>query len=73
MEKIVAEIGPQIAAMDEVIAQCEQRYGSRTRVLDHPVLGPLTARQWRKFHLAHGRHHVKQIQERKNIDDILIV
>ena len=64
-EKIVAEIGPQIAAMDKIIAQCEERYGSRTKILDHPVLGPLTARQWRKFHLAHGRHHVKQIQERR--------
>ena len=61
MEKIVADIGPQIAAMDKVIAQCEERYGSRIKVLDHPILGPLTARQWRKFHLAHGRHHVKQI------------
>jgi hypothetical protein len=60
-EKIVAVIGSQIAAMDMAIAQCEERYGSRIKVLDHPILGPLTARQWRKFHLAHGRHHVKQI------------
>jgi hypothetical protein len=64
-EKIVAEIGPQIAAMDQMIAQCEERYGSRIKVLDHPVLGPLTARQWRKFHWVHGRHHVKQIWERR--------
>jgi Protein of unknown function (DUF1569) len=60
-EKVVAEIGPQIAAMDRLIAQCEARYGERTRLLDHPVLGPLTARQWRRFHWVHGRHHVKQI------------
>ncbi|MGH9546675.1 MAG: DUF1569 domain-containing protein [Terriglobales bacterium] len=65
VEKVVADIGPQIAAMDKVIAQCEQRYGSRIKVLDHPVLGPLTAKQWRKFHLVHGRHHVKQIVERR--------
>jgi DinB superfamily len=64
-EKIVADIGPQIDAMDKTIAQCEERYGSRVKVLDHPVLGPLTARQWRKFHLAHGRHHVKQILARR--------
>jgi hypothetical protein len=64
-ERLVAEIGPQIAAMDKAIAQCEERYGARVKVLDHPVLGPLTARQWRKFHLIHGRHHVKQILERK--------
>jgi hypothetical protein len=64
-EKIVAEIGPQIAAMDKAIAECEERYGSRVKILDHPVLGPLTARQWRKFHLAHGRHHAKQIVARR--------
>jgi hypothetical protein len=64
-EKIVADIGPQIAAMDRVIAQCEERYGARVKVLDHPVLGPLTAKQWRKFHLIHGRHHVKQISRLK--------
>jgi len=64
-ETIVADIGPQITAMDRVIAQCEERYGSRIKILDHPVLGPLTARQWRKFHLAHGRHHVKQILQRR--------
>jgi hypothetical protein len=60
-EKLVAEIGPSISAMDQLIARCEARYGGRTRILDHPVLGPLTARQWRKFHWVHGHHHVKQI------------
>jgi hypothetical protein len=64
-DKVVADIGLQIAAMDQAIAKCEERYGSRIKVLDHPILGPLTARQWRKFHLAHGRHHVKQIAKMK--------
>jgi hypothetical protein len=32
--------------------------------MDHPFLGPLTASQWRKFHLVHGRHHARQIRER---------
>jgi hypothetical protein len=61
-EQVVAEIGPQIAAMEAVIAECEARYGSHAHVLDHPILGPLTARQWRKFHWVHGNHHVKQIR-----------
>ena len=65
VENVVAGIGPQIAAMDKLITQCEERYGSRTKILDHPVLGPLTARQWRRFHLAHGRHHVRQILQRR--------
>jgi DinB superfamily len=61
VEEVVREIGPRISAMDDQIAQCEARFGKRTRVLDHPILGPLTGRQWRKFHWIHGRHHLKQI------------
>lgn len=59
--KVTADIGSQIAAMDKLIAECEAQYGTRNKVLDHPILGPLTARQWRKFHWVHGRHHMKQI------------
>jgi hypothetical protein len=61
-EKVLAEIGAKIAAMDEVIRRCESQFGVRVRLLDHPILGALTAKQWRKFHLVHGLHHVKQIR-----------
>lgn len=61
-EKVLAEIGPKIAEMDAIIARCEEELGSRRKLLDHPILGPLTAAQWRKFHLVHGLHHVKQIR-----------
>jgi hypothetical protein len=60
-EEVLKAIGPEIAAMDDAITRCEVRFGRGTRVLDHPILGPLTAQQWRKFHWVHGRHHVKQI------------
>jgi hypothetical protein len=62
VDEVTREIGPRISAMDELITQCEARFGKRSRVLDHPFLGPLSARQWRKFHWVHGRHHIKQIQ-----------
>jgi hypothetical protein len=62
-DEVSREIGSRISAMDTVIAQCEARFGERTRILDHPILGPLTARQWRKFHWIHGRHHLKQIKK----------
>jgi hypothetical protein len=60
-EQVRAELALKIAAMDEIIARCEARFGS-AKLLDHPILGPLTGPQWRKFHLIHGRHHVKQIE-----------
>lgn len=61
-ETLLAEIGPEISKMDEVIARCEQKFGRREKVLDHPILGPFSIPQWRKFHLVHGLHHVKQIR-----------
>lgn len=60
-EEVVRATGEKLAAMDDLITQCETRFGHSTRILDHPVLGPLTARQWRKFHLVHAQHHMKQI------------
>jgi uncharacterized protein DUF1569 len=59
-EKVRGEVGLKLAAMDEIIALCEARFG-HGKLLDHTILGPLSAAQWRKFHLIHGRHHVKQI------------
>jgi hypothetical protein len=60
-EKVRNEIGAKIVAMDAIIAQCEARFGPWVHVLDHPILGPLTAPQWRKLHLVHGRHHQRQL------------
>jgi len=60
-EQVLSEIAGKIGEMDAMIGICEQKVG-RGKLLDHPVLGPLTAAQWRKFHLVHGLHHVKQIR-----------
>ena len=57
---IFAEMQTMATKLDE----CERQFGASTKILDHPILGPLTAEQWRKFHWVHGRHHAKQIRER---------
>jgi len=61
-EKVIAEIASKIEEMDETIRRSEQEHGVTTQLLDHPILGPLTGGQWRKFHLVHGRHHLRQIE-----------
>jgi DinB superfamily len=61
-EKVRSEIGSKIEAMDAIIAQCEARFGRSVVLLDHPILGPLTGKQWRRFHVLHGMHHRKQLQ-----------
>lgn len=60
-EQVRNEIGAKLVAMDAIIAQCEARFGRHVKLLDHPILGPLTATQWRTLHLVHGRHHRKQL------------
>ena len=51
-----------LAEIDRAISECEQRFGSSRRVLDHAILGPLSAADWRTFHCVHTLHHMKQIR-----------
>jgi Protein of unknown function (DUF1569) len=61
-ERVRDEIAGTIHTMDEIITKCERRFGGHIKLLDHPILGPLSATQWRKFHLVHGLHHAKQLR-----------
>jgi DinB superfamily len=67
LEQVLAELPTKIAAMDDIIALAEEKYGQHTRLLDHPILGPLQGREWRKFHWVHGQHHLKQIDRLKDL------
>ncbi len=53
-----------LVAMDATLTDAEKRFGTKVRLLDHPILGPLTAKEWRRVHRTHARHHMKQIAER---------
>ena len=50
-----------LVAMDATLANAEKRFGRVAKILDHPVLGPMNTKDWRRFHRAHARHHLKQI------------
>lgn len=68
-ETIRETIRNNLLVMDRVITECEGRFGS-VRIANHPIVGPLTARQWRRFHWIHTAHHMKQIsrlQVRKSV------
>ncbi len=47
--------------LDGAARAAEERFGRLTKLANHFALGPLDARQWRRFHLVHTRHHMKQI------------
>jgi hypothetical protein len=50
--------------LDDAAARTRQALGTG-KMLDHPILGPMTIDQWLKFHVVHSRHHARQIQERR--------
>lgn len=57
----ITSIRQNLSAMDEVFKQCEARFGDRKIVLVHAILGPLSVRDWRRFHCVHTLHHMRQI------------
>ena len=57
----LGQFNDALVAMDASLADAEKRFGSAVRILDHPILGPLNAKEWRRVHLTHARHHLKQI------------
>ena len=63
-EEVQQAIAPELQRMGLSLDDCERRFGAGTKIMDHPLLGPLTAGEWRKFHWVHGRHHARQIRER---------
>jgi hypothetical protein len=53
-----------LVAMDATLTDAERRFGTQVKLLDHPFIGPLNAREWRQFHRTHSRHHLKQVADR---------
>jgi hypothetical protein len=58
--ELAATAHEALSHLDQLIDQAEASFG-KARCQSHFVLGPLTASQWRRFHLSHGNHHIRQI------------
>jgi hypothetical protein len=59
--QVAREIRDNLVAMDGVLADLERKFGAGVKLADHPVLGPFTVTEWRKFHYRHTHHHMKQV------------
>jgi hypothetical protein len=57
-----------LGRMDVAITSAAERWGSKTPVAMHPILGPLTSGEWRKFHYIHGHHHLLQMRKRSKAE-----
>jgi hypothetical protein len=66
-EEVRQTIFEEIQKMAAGLVECERRFGAKTKIMDHPIVGPLTVNEWRKLHWLHGRHHARQIRERTKL------
>ena len=64
--EVARHIKRHFEEMDDTLRFCEQRLG-KGKMADHPVLGPLTIAEWRRFHWVHTRHHMKQVRALREI------
>ncbi len=60
-EEALPRFRQTLVAMDDAITRCQRQFGA-TKIASHQIFGPLTARQWRRFHWVHTRHHARQIE-----------
>lgn len=67
LHEVMDQIQVNLSRMDAVITECETRFLEGQPIAEHPIIGPLTAWEWRRFHSVHGRHHVKQIWRLRRI------
>ena len=60
-EELTRKVHEELSSLDATSGKAEEMFGG-IRSVSHMVMGPLSIPQWRKFHLVHGEHHVKQIR-----------
>ena len=66
-EEALRRIREYLGVMGTRIDEAEKRWGSSGAIAVHPILGPLTADRWRKFHFIHTRHHMRQVRQRRGV------
>ena len=59
--QLVTEATRRLETMDDLVDETVRLFGAKRRSVSHIILGPLTPAQWRRFHLVHGLHHLRQI------------
>jgi hypothetical protein len=62
VRELTERLETAVELLDATLDQCRQQFGME-RVGRHFLLGPLRIDQWRRYHVLHLRHHVKQICE----------
>ena len=60
-DELAKQVSVCLLELDALTSRGEKIFGDLPAA-SHSILGPLTMAEWRRFHLVHGRHHLKQIR-----------
>ena len=60
--RLAGQAEDHLVRMDALLDEAVKMFGPRDQSVSHVVLGPLSPAQWRRFHLVHGLHHIRQIK-----------
>ncbi len=60
-DALLERAGIELRRFDELARDAERMFGGQ-RAISHPILGPMSVKNWRLFHLRHGEHHLRQIE-----------
>jgi hypothetical protein len=60
--EVVASFEPHLLLLDQRLKEGARVFGTSRPSVPHPLIGPLSVADWRRFHWVHTRHHLKQIQ-----------
>jgi Protein of unknown function (DUF1569) len=72
VRELTERLDAAIESLDATLDQCRQRFGME-RVGRHFLLGPLRVDQWRRYHVLHLRHHLKQMGELRETLSVEVV
>ena len=60
---LIERVEMALRSLDATMIGAEKVFGADKRSIGHMILGPLSVKQWRRFHLVHARHHAKFIRQ----------
>jgi DinB superfamily len=62
-ERVLVVFREALVVLDATVARCDGAFGGEVTLGRHPILGPLTGKQWCRFHRVHTSHHARQIED----------
>lgn len=72
VRELTERLETAIESLDATLDKCRQRFGME-RVGRHFLLGPLRMDQWRRYHVLHMQHHLKQVGELREILSVEVI